>query len=85
LPECEGLPEPKAKLPPVGKISTQRPSDSNGEKNNTKDFGTAASETPMRMAWKSPQIGSREEKIAKKTNPLVLLGKLITGRFRAVN
>jgi hypothetical protein len=41
-----------------------------------------ASETPLRMAWKSPQIGSKEEKTAKKTNPLVLLGKLITGALQ---
>jgi hypothetical protein len=44
-----------------------------------------ASETPLRMAWKSPQIGSREEKTANKTNPLVFIGKLITGTLRAVN
>jgi helix-turn-helix protein len=43
---------------------------------------TTASETPLRMAWKSPQIGSREEKTAKMTNPLVLLGKLITGALQ---
>ena len=43
-----------------------------------------ASETPMRMAWKSPQIGSKEEKTAKKTNPLILLGKLITGALKGV-
>jgi hypothetical protein len=43
---------------------------------------TTASETPLRMAWKSPQIGSKEEKTAKMTNPLVLLGKLITGALQ---
>jgi hypothetical protein len=85
LPECEGLPEPEAMQPPVGNISTQKPVRSNGEKNGALDFGTTASETPLRMAWKSPQIGSREEKTAKKTNSLVFIGKLITGRFRAVN
>jgi hypothetical protein len=41
-----------------------------------------ASETPLRMAWKSPQTGSNGEKTAKKTNPLVLLGKLITGALQ---
>jgi len=81
LPECEGLPEPKAMQPPVGNISTPRPVRSDGEKNSALDFGTTASETPLRMAWKSPQIGSREEKTAKKTNSLVFIGKLIAGRF----
>ena len=82
LPECEGLPEPKAMQPPVGNISTQRPVRSDGEKNSAVDFGTTASETPLRMAWKSPQIGPREEKTAKMTNPLVLIGKLITGALQ---
>jgi helix-turn-helix protein len=83
LPECEGLPEPEAMQPPVGNISTQKPVRSNGEKNNAKNFGTTASETPLRMAWKSPQIGSREEKTAKKTNPLVFIGKLLTGHLKS--
>ena len=65
LPECEGLPEPKAMQPPVGTPTK------------------TASETPFRMVWKSPQIGSREEKTAKKTNYLVFIGKLITGRFKS--
>ena len=82
LPECEGLPEPKAMQPPVGNISTQRPVRSNGEKNSALDFATTALETPLRMAWKSPQIGPREEKTAKMTNPLVLIGKLITGALQ---
>ena len=82
LPKCEGLPEPKAMQPPVGTISTQQPVRSDGEKNGALDFATTASETPLRMAWKSPQIGSREEKTAKKTNTPVLLGKLITGALQ---
>ena len=45
-------------------------------------LAATASETPVRMAWKSPQIGSKEEKTAKKTHPLVLLGKLITGALQ---
>jgi len=48
-------------------------------------LAATASETPLRMARKCCQIGSKEEKTAKKTNPLVLLGKLITGALRAVN
>ena len=83
LPECEPVGEPEAMQPPVGNISTQRPVRRNGEKNGALDFGTTASETPLRMAWKSPQIGSREEKTAKKTNPLVFIGKLITGHLKA--
>jgi hypothetical protein len=41
-----------------------------------------ASETPVKMAHKSPQIGSNGEKTAKMTNPLVLLEKLITGALQ---
>ena len=84
LPECEGLPEPKAMQPPVGNISTQRPVRRNGEKNGALDFATTASETPLRMPWKSPQIGSTEEKTANKTNTLVMIGKLITGRLKGI-
>jgi hypothetical protein len=66
LPKCEGLPEPEAKIPPVGNPPE------------------TALQTPFKMPRKSCQIASDEEKTAKKANPLVLLGKLITGRLKGI-
>jgi hypothetical protein len=40
------------------------------------------SETPLKMASKSCQIAPDDEKTARKVNPLVKLGKLLTRRFK---
>ena len=43
-----------------------------------------ALETPLKMAPKSCQMPPEEQKSGRRINSLVLLGKLITGRFKSV-
>jgi Helix-turn-helix domain len=63
-----------AECEPSGEPETKTPPVGNPTK--------TASQTPLKMPRKCCQIGSKEEKTAKKTNPLVLLGKLITGALQ---
>jgi helix-turn-helix protein len=45
---------------------------------------TTASETPVAMARKSCQIAPDEEMPGKRTNALILMGKLITGHLKGI-
>ena len=69
---------PDSALPECEGVSRTEGKATPGRENPVK----SETEPPLRMAWKSPQSGSKEEKPAKKTNPLVVLGKLITGALQ---
>jgi Helix-turn-helix domain len=58
LPECEALAEPEAMQPPVGEPCLP----------TITTMATTASETALTMAFKSCQIGSKEEKRTRKIN-----------------
>ena len=47
-------------------------------------LGETEPETPLKMAHKSSQMAPEEEKMTKRTNALVLMGKLITGRLKRI-